>query len=35
MEETQWIDLNVQLGYPYLYNHVGNCEHLVIFQNIK
>ena len=35
MEETQWIDLNIQLGYPYLYNHVGNCEHLVIFQNIK
>ena len=35
MEETQWIDLSIQLGYPYLYNHVGNCEHLVIFQNIK
>lgn len=35
MEETQFSDLNIKLGYPYLYTHIGNCEHLVIFLNIK
>lgn len=35
MHETQLKDLTIQLGYPYVYVHQGNCEHLFIFKDIK
>ncbi|KAK3911750.1 snRNA-activating protein complex subunit 3 [Frankliniella fusca] len=35
MEETKIIDLTVRLGYPYLYQHQGNCEHLFCFSDIR
>uniref|UniRef100_T1IWR8 snRNA-activating protein complex subunit 3 n=1 Tax=Strigamia maritima TaxID=126957 RepID=T1IWR8_STRMM len=35
MEETRFIDLKVRLGYPYLYQHQGDCEHLLVFQDIR
>lgn len=28
-------DLSVMLKYPYLYQHLGGCEHLVSFDAIK
>lgn len=28
-------DLTIQLGYPYLYVHQGNCEHLLVFSDIR
>ncbi|KAG8178430.1 hypothetical protein JTE90_019139 [Oedothorax gibbosus] len=34
MERTQFIDLNIQLGYPYVYVHQGNCEHLIVFSDL-
>lgn len=35
MEETNFIDLDIQLGYPYLYLHQGNCEHLIVFKDLR
>lgn len=35
MEETKIFDLTVKLGYPYLYQHQGNCEHLFCFSDIR
>ena len=35
MEDTKFLDLNVQLGVPYLYQHQGNCEHIIIFTDIR
>lgn len=35
MEDTKFIDLNIKIGFPYLFNHLGNCEHLVIFTGLK
>ncbi|XP_063222473.1 snRNA-activating protein complex subunit 3 isoform X2 [Bacillus rossius redtenbacheri] len=31
MESTRLCDLSVRLGYPYVYVHQGDCEHLVVF----
>lgn len=28
-------DLTIQLGYPYLYVHQGNCEHMVVFSDLR
>ncbi|XP_022906759.1 snRNA-activating protein complex subunit 3 [Onthophagus taurus] len=28
-------DLNFRLGYPYLYQHNGNCEHLFVFSDVQ
>lgn len=28
-------DLSVQLGVPYVYVHDGNCEHLIIFRDVR
>ena len=30
MEKTQFIDLEIRLGYPYLFTHLGNCEHTIV-----
>lgn len=35
MEDTKFKDLNVRLGYPYLYQHYGNCEHLFTISDIR
>lgn len=35
MEYTNVIDLTVKLGYPYLYQHQGNCEHLFCFSDVR
>lgn len=35
MEETQFKDLTIRLGYPYLYCHLGNCEHIIIFNDMR
>lgn len=35
MEDTRFVDLKVKLGYPYLYCHQGDCEHLVIITDIR
>ena len=35
MEETRFEDLSIRLGYPYLYCHQGNCEHLFTISDIR
>lgn len=35
METTKFIDLSLKLGFPYLYTHLGDCEHLLIFTSLK
>ncbi len=35
MEDTRFIDLTIRLGFPYLFTHLGNCEHLIIFTSVK
>jgi snRNA-activating protein complex subunit 3 len=35
MEETRFRDLTVRMGYPYVYQHLGDCEHLVIILNVR
>lgn len=35
MEDTTILDLTLKLGYPYLYQHQGNCEHLFCFSDVR
>ncbi|XP_034044414.1 snRNA-activating protein complex subunit 3 [Thalassophryne amazonica] len=35
MEDTQLVDLNVRVGFPYLYCHQGDCEHLIIITDVR
>jgi len=35
MQETRFDYLSVRMGFPYLYKHVGSCEHLLIFTSVK
>ena len=35
MEETKFEELTIRLGYPYLYGHHGNCEHLLVFTDLR
>ncbi|KAJ4433084.1 hypothetical protein ANN_15341 [Periplaneta americana] len=35
MEDTKFEDLTVRLGYPYVYQHQGNCEHLLVFSDVR
>ena len=35
MSKTVIQDLTIQLGYPYVYVHQGNCEHLLVFKDIR
>ncbi|XP_029012902.1 snRNA-activating protein complex subunit 3 [Betta splendens] len=35
MEETLFADLKIKVGFPYLYCHQGDCEHLVIITDIR
>lgn len=33
--DTQLLDLEVSIGQPYVYQHLGRCEHLFIFNEIS
>ncbi|KAJ8299842.1 hypothetical protein KUTeg_022589 [Tegillarca granosa] len=35
MENTTFLDLNVRLGYPYVYQHQGNCEHIIVISDVR
>jgi len=35
MEEQSFGNLEVRLGYPYLYCHQGDCEHIIVFKDIR
>lgn len=35
MEDTRFVDLTIKVGFPYLYCHQGDCEHLVIITDIR
>uniref|UniRef100_A0A182W152 snRNA-activating protein complex subunit 3 n=1 Tax=Anopheles minimus TaxID=112268 RepID=A0A182W152_9DIPT len=35
MEETRFGDLKFRLGYPQLYQHQGNCEHLFVVSDCR
>jgi len=35
MEETKMDDLELRVGYPYVYTHQGNHEHLVVFNDVR
>ncbi|KAH7962854.1 hypothetical protein HPB52_018285 [Rhipicephalus sanguineus] len=35
MEDTKLSDLELRLGYPYVYVHQGYCEHLVVFSDMR
>lgn len=33
--DTELLDLEVRIGQPYVYQHLGRCEHLIIFNEIS
>lgn len=35
LTNVKFSDLTIRLGYPYLYRHLGNCEHLFVFQSVR
>ncbi|XP_048360218.1 snRNA-activating protein complex subunit 3 [Sphaerodactylus townsendi] len=35
MEDYTFNDLNIKVGFPYLYCHQGDCEHIVIITDIR
>jgi snRNA-activating protein complex subunit 3 len=35
MELTHFIDLKARLGQPYCYMHQGDCEHIIIFTDLR
>ncbi|KAG7486803.1 hypothetical protein JOB18_038969 [Solea senegalensis] len=35
MEDTRLVDLKLKVGFPYLYCHQGDCEHLVIVTDVR
>ncbi|XP_011290713.1 uncharacterized protein LOC101895021 [Musca domestica] len=35
MEETRLIDLTASMGFPQLYQHHGNCEHVFVFSQLE
>ncbi|KAI1301914.1 snRNA-activating protein complex subunit 3 [Halotydeus destructor] len=35
MEQTRFHDLEIRLGHPYLYMHQGDCEHLIVFTELR
>ncbi|CAN7940025.1 unnamed protein product, partial [Ixodes hexagonus] len=35
METTRFVDLELRLGYPYVYVHQGHCEHLLVFSDLR
>lgn len=35
MEDTTFEDLSLRIGMPYLYCHRGNCEHIMVFTDVR
>lgn len=35
MENVKVVDLSLRLGQPYVFQHQGNCEHLLIFHDLR
>lgn len=35
LTETQFQDLTVRMGFPYVFVHQGNCEHLLVFSDVS
>lgn len=35
MEETLFSDLRIRLGAQYLYQHQGNCEHILVVNDVR
>lgn len=35
MEDYTFNDLNIKIGFPYLYSHQGDCEHIVTITDIR
>jgi hypothetical protein len=35
MDETRFLDLAIQIGRPYTYVHEGDCEHEIIFTQVR
>lgn len=35
MEEATISDLEIRLGFPYVYMHLGTCEHLITFVDAR
>lgn len=35
METSSFNMIDLRLGYPYLYMHQGNCEHLIVFTDAR
>ena len=35
MEETKFQDLSIRVGYPYVYVHQGNHEHVMVFNDVR
>ncbi|XP_046543124.1 snRNA-activating protein complex subunit 3-like [Haliotis rubra] len=35
MEDTTFLDLDLVLGKPYFYQHQGDCEHILIFTDVR
>lgn len=35
MEQTHFVDLNARLGQAYCYVHQGDCEHIMIFTDLR
>ncbi|CAG8742524.1 18536_t:CDS:2, partial [Acaulospora morrowiae] len=35
MEEMTFIELSIRLNYPYLFVHQGNCQHAVVFRDLR
>ena len=35
MQGVRFQDLTIRLGQPYLYVHQGNCEHLLVFSDLR
>ncbi|KAJ7335463.1 hypothetical protein JRQ81_013404 [Phrynocephalus forsythii] len=35
MEDYTFNDLNIKIGFPYLYCHQGDCEHIVLITDIR
>lgn len=35
MADVSFLDLNIRLGQPYVYFHQGDCEHLIVFSDLR
>ncbi|XP_022333069.1 snRNA-activating protein complex subunit 3-like [Crassostrea virginica] len=35
MADVSFLDLNIRLGQPYIYFHQGDCEHLIVFSDLR